>query len=208
MTGVSDVDCNLHNIELSKKVEQTKAKTRSAFLHLCAQKRIETITIKELTTLAGINRSTFYSHYTDIYDLRDQVLNDFTILAYQKAVPAITRIVNGDNTSENIQYLTDFYNENIAIFRAFLGENFDPQMMERMRAIIKSFIYAAVEESEQQGTEQAEYIIEYMAAGHSAIISKWSISEATISTEELITLIKTITMEGPIKHLLRILKKA
>ncbi|MEA4923742.1 MAG: TetR/AcrR family transcriptional regulator [Syntrophomonadaceae bacterium] len=197
MTGVFDSECD------HKKVEHTKRKIRTALLHLCTQKRLETITIKELTSLAGINRSTFYSHYTDIYDLRDQVLNDFTLLTYQQAVPAITRIVNGSYSNEDIKYLMDFYNENMAVFRAFLGKNFDPQLMERMHNVVKSLVYTKVGESNQPRSVQVEYVLEYIAAGHTAIITKWALSEAPISTEELITLIKGITMEGPIAFLLK-----
>lgn len=197
MTGVLDSEC-----VQNKKVEQTKAKIRAAFLHLCTEKKLETITIKELTALAGINRSTFYSHYTDIYDLHDQVLNDFTSLAYQQAVPAITCIANGDNSGENIKHLMDFYNGNATVFRAFLGENYDPQFVERMRAVVKLLMSMKVPESKRQNPEQMEYVLEYIAAGHIAIITKWALSETPISTEELITLIKAITIEGPIKYLI------
>jgi AcrR family transcriptional regulator len=199
MAGVCDSECAAY----SKKVEYTKRKIRGAFLQLCTQKRLEAITIKELTSLAGINRSTFYSHYTDIYDLRDQVLNDFTFLAYQQAVPAITRIVNGDYSDEDIKYLMDFYNENMTVFRAFLGKNFDPQLMERMHNVAKSLVYTKVAESNQKSSLHVDYVLEYIAAGHTAIITKWALSEVAISTEELITLIKGITMEGPIAFLLK-----
>lgn len=200
MTRVFDSEC----AATSKKVEHTKRKIREAFLQLCTQKRLEAITIKELTALAGINRSTFYSHYFDIYDLRDQALDDFTSLAYQQAVPAITRIVNGDYSNEDtIKYLMDFYNENITVFRAFLGKNFDPQLMERMHNLVKSLVYTKVAESSQKSSVHVEYILEYIAAGHTAIIKKWALSEVTISTGELITLIQGITMEGPIAFLLK-----
>ncbi len=198
MTGMSDSEFDPH----TKKVEQTKAKTRAAFLDLCSQKKIESITIKELTTLAGINRSTFYSHYTDIYDLRKQILDEFARSALEQAVPVITCIVNGDDSSETIASLTDFYNENMSVFRAFLGNNLDPQLTEKMQTIIKSLIYETSGESEQRQPEYLEYVLEYMAAGHVALISRWAVSEATISTEELIKLIKAINLEGPIKYLI------
>ena len=59
----------------------TKLLIRKAFTHLLKQKPIQSISIKELCELAGINRGTFYTHYTDIYDLRSQMeeemLQDF-----------------------------------------------------------------------------------------------------------------------------------
>ena len=40
-----------------------------AFWKLYTQKPITEITIKELTREADVHRSSFYSHYDDIYDL-------------------------------------------------------------------------------------------------------------------------------------------
>lgn len=40
---------------------------RREFLELLRTKPMQSISIKELCTAAGINRGTFYSHYTDIY---------------------------------------------------------------------------------------------------------------------------------------------
>lgn len=45
----------------------------SAFIQLRAQKPLERITVTELCRLAEINKSTFYSHYQDIYDLSEQL---------------------------------------------------------------------------------------------------------------------------------------
>src|SRR5699024_10807160 len=46
---------------------------RRAFLDLLRQKPMQSITVEELCGQAGINRGTFYSHYTDIYDLLGQM---------------------------------------------------------------------------------------------------------------------------------------
>ena len=42
---------------------------RKALMELLRQKPIQAISIKELCESAGINRGTFYAHYTDMYDL-------------------------------------------------------------------------------------------------------------------------------------------
>ncbi|MCM1121860.1 MAG: TetR/AcrR family transcriptional regulator [Eubacterium sp.] len=57
------------------RVVKTKNSIINAFIELRAQKEIERITIKELCEKAMINKSTFYSHYTDIYDLSESLEN-------------------------------------------------------------------------------------------------------------------------------------
>mgnify|MGYP000260241491 CR=1 FL=1 len=58
------------------RIEKTERAIRNAFLELRAAKPLEKITVKELCSLACINKSTFYSHYKDIYDLSDQLETD------------------------------------------------------------------------------------------------------------------------------------
>ena len=55
------------------RVEKTQAAIKNAFLEIRAKKPIERITIKELCASAKINKSTFYSHYDDIYDLSEKM---------------------------------------------------------------------------------------------------------------------------------------
>ena len=48
-------------------ISKTKQDLIDAFWCLYCEKRIEKITIKEITVKAGYNRSTFYEYFTDIY---------------------------------------------------------------------------------------------------------------------------------------------
>ena len=59
------------------RTERTKRSIANAFLELRKQKSIEKITVKELSELAYINKATFYTHYHDIYDLSDQLEDEF-----------------------------------------------------------------------------------------------------------------------------------
>ena len=56
----------------------TKMLIRKAFTELLREKQVQNITVKELCQTAGINRGTFYSHYTDIYDLLQQIEDEIT----------------------------------------------------------------------------------------------------------------------------------
>lgn len=62
------------------RIVKTKNSIINAFLELRSQKNIEKITVKELCEKAMINKSTFYSHFTDLYALSEylemQVANE------------------------------------------------------------------------------------------------------------------------------------
>ena len=55
------------------RIEKTKKSIINSFLALRSKKELEEITIKELCEMAQINKSTFYAHYHDIYDLSEQL---------------------------------------------------------------------------------------------------------------------------------------
>ncbi|HJC46949.1 MAG TPA: TetR/AcrR family transcriptional regulator [Candidatus Lachnoclostridium pullistercoris] len=55
------------------RIEKTKRSIVNAFLELRAGKPLEKIRVKELCEKAQINKSTFYAHYRDIFDLAEQL---------------------------------------------------------------------------------------------------------------------------------------
>ena len=55
------------------RIQKTKAAIKESFLELRRNKPIEKITVTELSRLAGINKATFYLHYSDIYSLADEM---------------------------------------------------------------------------------------------------------------------------------------
>ena len=63
----------MKNLENDHRVRVTKLLIRKAFTSLLSEKPIESITVKELCALAGINRGTFYTHYQDIYELLGEI---------------------------------------------------------------------------------------------------------------------------------------
>ena len=55
------------------RIQKTEAAVKEAYLELRHRKPIEKITVTELSKLAGINKATFYLHYSGIYSLADEM---------------------------------------------------------------------------------------------------------------------------------------
>ncbi|MEG1366357.1 MAG: TetR/AcrR family transcriptional regulator, partial [Oscillospiraceae bacterium] len=56
-----------------RRVRKTKAALRGALVKLMEKKSIQEISVKELCEKCDINRSTFYLHYTDVYNLLQMI---------------------------------------------------------------------------------------------------------------------------------------
>ena len=59
-----------------RRIRKTKSQLRAGLSKLMQHKSIKEITVKELVEEVDINRSTFYLHYTDIYNMLETIEND------------------------------------------------------------------------------------------------------------------------------------
>lgn len=56
-----------------RRVRKTKKAIQDVFCEMTKEKKLNQITVKELCARADINKSTFYLHYRDIYDLANSI---------------------------------------------------------------------------------------------------------------------------------------
>ena len=94
-----------------RRVRRTRAMILAGFIQLMQQKPVKDISVRELADLVDINRSTFYLHYTDIYDLLEQTENGL--------MDQFLAIIDKNHTSLTLQEFSD----NLEQFFAILSEN-------------------------------------------------------------------------------------
>jgi AcrR family transcriptional regulator len=88
----------LNRNKADRRVRKTKKLLREAFIELLLKKDIKNISVKELASLADVNRGTFYLHYQDIYDLYKQIEDDM----YEKLRSIFEKHLN-ENRREGLQ---------------------------------------------------------------------------------------------------------
>ena len=93
----------------NRSVIRTKKAIRQAFIELLSEKQtIDKITIIELTDKANIVRSTFYSHYDDIYAVAKEIQNEI----FDAFKDAMERYVEkGNDLKTSLTVLMDFFAE-------------------------------------------------------------------------------------------------
>ena len=86
----------MEEMQVDKRIIKTKNKLKTALVSLLQTKKIDEVSILELTELANINRKTFYLHYKSIPD----VLKDIEKNSIVAGVPAkIIKKVSDSNDS-------------------------------------------------------------------------------------------------------------
>ncbi len=86
------------------RITKTRTAVKNAFLELRAEKPVEKITVKELSSVANINKATFYLHYKDIYDLSETLEREL-ICECLNSVPNTYDIF--ENVSSFVRSLSD-----------------------------------------------------------------------------------------------------
>lgn len=70
------------HMDLSRRSDQTRAGLMSAFTQLVFAKGFENVSVREVVTIAGVARSTFYEHFSDREDvLRSCMTRFFAVIA-------------------------------------------------------------------------------------------------------------------------------
>ena len=62
--------------KIDRRVRRTKKLLRQGLTKLMSEKKINKITVKELTDLVDVNRATFYLYYKDIFDMVESIENE------------------------------------------------------------------------------------------------------------------------------------
>ena len=91
--------------KMDRRVIRTKQQIRQALIELLAEKPENSISVRELTQRANINRGTFYIHYSDIHDLVSQLADE----ANQKMLGVCLRHPPAQTPRESYPFLTDLF---------------------------------------------------------------------------------------------------
>lgn len=71
-----DGDKIVKNEKLDRRKKYTRRVLKESLLELLKEKPFSAVTVKEICELADVNRSTFYAHYRDQFDLLETIENE------------------------------------------------------------------------------------------------------------------------------------
>lgn len=120
------------------RVEKTENAIKNAFLQLRAKKALEKITIKELCESARIHKSTFYSHYQDIYDLSDTMETE-VVKNITGNIPALR--LEADNLSWVTRELTYSFVAQSSLINILFSGNERSHLAYRIEESLKEMIF-------------------------------------------------------------------
>ncbi len=93
------------------RVIRTRILIQDAFISLSKEKDFNTITVRDITERATINRATFYAHYSDKYVLIESIISDTFMAFVSKRIQPQAQASEG--TMRNLILSVCDYHENL-----------------------------------------------------------------------------------------------
>lgn len=121
------------------RIEKTQQAIKNAFIELRSQKPLEKITVKELCRLAQINKSTFYTHYNDIYALSDALETE--TVAYVLSTISNAQEYSADNLDVFARELFLAVNSHLPLINTLFSGKEQSRLANRLEAGIKELVY-------------------------------------------------------------------
>ena len=176
---------------------KTQEKLTKAFFSLYKNKKIETITVKEICDKAGYNRGTFYIHYQSVYDLLKRIETEL-YSEFQKSVKKLVQLFyNPKHTPEiieNTSLLFDKYDKYLAVL---LSSNGDPLFQYHIKSMLKKTYIEHLNIDDKKTDPSYKYVLEYLAQANMSTISFWlSNRNQGASFRDILHLLHQINAEG------------
>ena len=157
-----------------RRIRKTKQALKNSLAALLEKKDIRDISVQELASHADLNRTTFYLHYKDIYDLQQQIENE----AAGKINAILEEYVPLKGHEQIYLMLTKFLTcikEDVDLHHIILGKNKNQVFLREIcRSLETHCVKAWTEAFNIHGQEeQLDYFGGYIIQGYMAVVVKW-----------------------------------
>ena len=172
--------------KVDRRVRKTKAQLRAGLARLMQKKSIKEITVKELVEEVDINRSTFYLHYTDIYQMLESIeaelMEEITHLVADYPLDPLN---NKESSYPFIEQIFTIQDHNKDICIALLGKNGDMAFVNRIEGLIAETVFQRLSSRMPKDNRDNEYAYAYCLNGCVGMIKAWLSSDNQESTQHM-----------------------
>jgi len=185
---------------LSLTANQTRQNIMTAFWDLYTEKRIEKITVTQICTRAGYNRSTFYKYFLDVYDVLDKI--EEQIITPEMLEKSVVSYLLSDNKKLAFEQIILLFEKSSGYIPVLLGDHGDSsfrhKLMSKLIPVVSSHFHISIDSN-----KNTKYILEYQSAAIFNTIANWYANEKDIPAEEFIQLLLSISTNGVQRELIK-----
>lgn len=165
------------NTPNNRRRRESRKRIEEAFIQLIQQKELNEISVTEVCQTAGVNRTTFYANYVDLYDLAEAVqkhLEEEVRNLYQEEWEQ-------GSGSHDFLKLFRHIRENPLFYKTYFKLNRDGNF--------RFADYSIEEAASRFDSRHIEYHIAFFGNGLNAVIRKWLDNGCRETPEEMVSII-------------------
>lgn len=178
------------------RVRVTRTLIRGAFTQMLMQKPIQSISIRELCEMAGINRGTFYAHYQDIYDLRSQLENEIYADIQRTLSPLLSEDAHAsqmDITAGIFQWMKENSDMCAMVLGEYGNKDFLGKVLELGQVVCKESYTRSFDSA---SPDEIEWFYAYASSGCIGLLRKWLSENMETPAKEIASMAERLIVNG------------
>ena len=192
---------HVNRFKNDKRSRKSRQAIKDAFKEMVLTQEMSHIVIKELAEKADVNRKTFYLHYTDVYnvleDVEDELLDDIKKIFGKfdmnkiktDPYPLLLAISDGVSGSENETF-------NKLLFSSTISGNF----MRKIKDMLKKELFNSYNFN-VSNAPRANIVLSFIVSGVVDCYRDWYLSDRSESLEELARELSELIKHGIARYI-------
>lgn len=158
-----------------RRYRRTEAMISNGLVTLLQKKSINKITVRELSDLADINRSTFYLHYTDIYDLLEKTERRLLKQLTEAADDEWKDEFSPEHFFRFLEQVFVILSENAPLCAALMGSNGDIAFLRTIEDLVRVRGMHTLHSFAPEGLSEhdLQYSATYALSGCVGLVGQW-----------------------------------
>ena len=179
-----------------KRYQKAEERIKKTFLSLLEEKGFQSVSVTDIIKQAGINRTTFYAHYKDKYELVEQLELElwkplFTMLEEKLNPPG--DLLN--NMQGWLLHIANYYYEHRNLLLLYAGDRGDPNYWNFFSRKIQELLNQTTVKS--QLAVPLEYMMAFLMGASSSVLMIWVKRGFRETPEEFSKIIYEIAKDIP-----------
>jgi AcrR family transcriptional regulator len=172
---------------LDPRARRTRALLREAMEHLASEKGFQSLSIKEVTAQAGLDRTTFYLHYSGLHALMEDCARVLFDQMRQEIYANKPVTLNSDPAAFEPFVASVFHHleQHEKFYKSMLGKLGDPFFRTLFQELLSELIFEPVSPySPENDPVRSGMALRFYSAGFAGLASWWLEKDMPIPVEQ------------------------
>lgn len=186
----------MDSASVDRRVRKTRRQLRECLITLLKEKKVQDITVRELTEMADLNRGTFYLHYKDVFDLLEKTESEL-LVEFNQLVLKHGAVDLKQRPAVIFYEIYSLVYDNADLIEILLGENGDLNFVNRLKLLIRDKCLGDWMEVFRSGNPAAfDAFFSFIVSGCVGLVQYWLQTGLKETPQQMAKLTEQVITQG------------